>query len=89
MGIFAGIKVAISAGKKIAEIVPIARAVLSKTEADPITVTTTEKATFDVASLYRSFKAKHDSDGDGKSDWTPQEAMEFLAQVLTLVSKYV
>lgn len=39
----------------------------------------------DIEKLYDSFKAKHDTDGDGQSDWTPKEALEFFAEVLMVV----
>ena len=39
----------------------------------------------DIEKLYDSFKSKHDTDGDGQSDWTPKEALEFFAEVLMVV----
>jgi hypothetical protein len=39
----------------------------------------------DIEQLYDSFKAKHDTDGDGASDWTPKESLEFASEVLMVV----
>lgn len=39
----------------------------------------------DIEKLYDSFKSKHDSDSDGKSDWTPEEAVQFFGEVLMLI----
>lgn len=87
MGLLAGIKVAVNVGKKVAKVIPVARRVLSKNEPDPTTkdlTTPEERAMADVAKLWRSFTSKH---SDGK--WEPQEAMMFLSELLTVVSKYV
>ena len=87
MGLLAGIKVAVSVGKKVAKVVPLARKVLSKNDPDPTTAdlkSPEERAMVDLARLWRSFTSKH---ADGK--WESQEAMAFLAELLTVVSKYV
>tara|TARA_R110000751_G_scaffold282474_2_gene385625 strand:- start:1299 stop:1535 length:237 start_codon:yes stop_codon:yes gene_type:complete len=39
----------------------------------------------DFQKIYDSFKSKHDSDGDGKSDWTPLECGQFINEVVAVV----
>ena len=37
--------------------------------------------------LFKSFKKKLDSDGDGQSDFTSREAIEFIAEVIVVVAR--
>ena len=85
MGLLAGIKLAVSVGKKVAKVIPVAKQVLSKNQPDPTTaslVSPEQRAMADIAKLWRSFTSKH---ADGK--WEPQEAMAFLSEILTVVCK--
>jgi hypothetical protein len=41
----------------------------------------------EVEDLFKSFKQKLDSDGDGTSDFTTKEAIEFIAEVIVVVAK--
>ena len=36
--------------------------------------------------LFQSFKKKLDTDGDGQSDFTSREAIEFIAEVIVVVA---
>lgn len=41
----------------------------------------------EIEDLFKSFKQKLDSDGDGTSDFTTKEAIEFIAEVIVVVAK--
>ncbi len=68
--------------------VGVLKAVVSGSEKPP-RESKWDDAGAEIGLIFVSFKQKHDSDGDGNADWTPQEVTEFLAQVFTVVSKYL
>lgn len=40
----------------------------------------------EIEALFKSFKKKLDTDGDGKTDFTTKEAIEFVGEVVVLVA---
>ena len=52
-----------------------------------VKVATQKDSRDEFAELYASFKSKSDTDKDGKSDWTKQEMVEFLAEVALVIAK--
>ena len=41
----------------------------------------------DIERLWVSFKTKRDTNSDGVQDWTKEEALSFVAEVLILLAK--
>ena len=76
-------------GNWVATKAPVIKDAFDGKKVNPSPSDKTESAVIEIANLNRSFKNTHDSDGDGKADWTPREATEFLSQVLNVVSKHV
>lgn len=40
----------------------------------------------EIEALFKSFKRKLDTDGDGKQDFTTKEAIEFIGEVVVVVA---
>lgn len=41
----------------------------------------------EIEALFKSFKRKLDTDGDGKTDFTTKEAIEFVGEVVVVIAK--
>lgn len=50
-------------------------------------VVATKDSKDEIAELFKSFKEKLDTDGDGQTDFTKKEALEFIGEVVVVVAK--
>lgn len=78
-GLIAGVKVVASVGKHLKPIAGGIKKVVS--------VATQDDTKDELDKLYKSFRHKLDTDGDGKSDFEKKEMVEFLGEALLVIVK--